>query len=207
VAAEPRVEVAAVGASAGGVEALLRLVGMLPETFAAAIFVVLHIPATGPSALPGILSRGGPLPAVHPADGAPIEPGHIYVAPPDRHLLVAPGTVRVARGPREHGHRPAIDPLFRSAARAYDSAAAGVILSGTLDDGATGLALLHERGGVAIVQEPTDALYAAMPANALRLTLPDYVQPVEDIARTLARLALAPTDRPPNAAYAGVDTA
>jgi two-component system, chemotaxis family, protein-glutamate methylesterase/glutaminase len=115
----PDHDIVVVGASAGGVEALVRLADSLPADLPAAVFVVLHVPSTGTSALPGILSRHGRLPASHVKDGEPIEPGRIYVAPPDHHLLLQTGHVHLARGPRENGHRPAVDPLFRSAAREY----------------------------------------------------------------------------------------
>ena len=193
---QPGFDVAVVGASAGGVEALLGLVGELPEDFAATLFVVLHVPPTGTSILPRILSRGGPLEARHAEDGAAIEPGCIYVAPPDCHLLLDLGAMRVTRGPRENGHRPAIDPLFRTAAHAYGSAVAGVVLSGTMDDGAAGLQAIKEAGGITLVQDPDDALYPAMPRNAMRLTVPDHVLPVRELARKLAELAQRPTPRP-----------
>jgi len=190
-------DVAVVGASAGGVEALLGLVAELPDDFPAALFVVLHVPPTGTSILPRILTRGGSLEARHAEDG-PIEPGCIYVAPPDCHLLIDPGRMRVSRGPRENGHRPAIDPLFRTAARAYESAVAGVVLSGTMDDGAAGLQAIKEAGGIALVQDPNDALYPAMPRNAIALTPPDHVLPVRELARKLAELARRPSPaRPP----------
>ena len=127
-------DVIVVGASAGGVEALSRLARNLPQDLPASVFVVLHIPAQSTSLLPMILSRAGSLPASHPEDGERIENGHIYVAPPDRHLMIEPGRIRVVRGPTENRHRPAIDPLFRSAARAYGPRVIGVILTGTLED-------------------------------------------------------------------------
>ncbi|HEU5362144.1 MAG TPA: chemotaxis protein CheB [Gaiellaceae bacterium] len=191
-----------VGASAGGVEALQRFVHALPGDFTAPVLIVLHASPTGRSYLPEILSRAGSLPAVHALDGAPLEPGHIYVAPPDSHLVIANGHMSLAKGPRENGHRPAIDPLFRTAADAYDSHVAGVVLSGTLDDGTVGLHCIKVAGGATLVQDPGDALYRDMPENAIAYVHPDYVQPVEELVETLVRLtASAPTNgrRPPMA--------
>ena len=124
-----------VGASAGGIEALQQIVRELPGNLAAALFVTVHFPETGTSLLPEILSRAGTLPAVHALDGEAIVPGRIYVAPPDYHLLMNDSTIRLSRGPRENGHRPAVDPMFRSAAVAYGARVIGVVLSGNQDDG------------------------------------------------------------------------
>jgi two-component system chemotaxis response regulator CheB len=184
-----------VGASAGGVEALQRFARALPGDFAAPVLVVLHASPTGRSYLPEILSRAGPLPAVHALDGAPIEAGRVYVAPPDSHLVVTDGQMALAKGPRENGHRPAIDPLFRTAADAFHSHVAGVVLSGTLDDGTVGLHCIKDAGGATLVQDPADALYRDMPDNAIAYVHPDYVQPVEELVDTLVRLtASAPTN-------------
>jgi two-component system chemotaxis response regulator CheB len=185
-----------VGASAGGVEALAELAASLPDDLAAAVFVVLHLPATGTSALPEILRRNGPLPAAHVNDGEPIRPGRIYVAPPDHHVLVRTGHVHLSRGPRENGHRPAIDPLFRSAAREYATEVIGVVLSGALDDGTAGLLAIKSRGGVAVVQKPTDALYPGMPGNALEHVQVDHVLAAASMGKLLARLVADLLDAP-----------
>jgi two-component system chemotaxis response regulator CheB len=190
-------DIMVVGASAGGVEALVGLVASLPADLPAALFVVLHVPATGTSALPDILRRQGPLPAGHAKDGEPIELGRIYVAPPDHHLLIRTGHVHLARGPRENGHRPAVDPLFRSAAREYATRVIGVVLSGALDDGTAGLAAIKSRGGVAVVQDPQDALYPGMPASALEHVEVDHVARTAAMGPLLARLAGGPAAEPP----------
>jgi two-component system chemotaxis response regulator CheB len=184
--------VVVVGASAGGVEALVRLVQGLPSDLPAAVFVVLHITPDSASALPKILSRAGALAAVHPVDGEPIQPGRVYVAPPDRHLLLTPRRVHVVHGPRENGHRPAVDPLFRTAARAFGPRVIGVVLSGTLDDGTAGLAAIKMRGGIAIVQDPSDALFPGMPRSALENVPVDAVLPVGEIPARLVELVNEP---------------
>ena len=134
----PTRDIVVIGASAGGVEALIQLVESLPKDFPGSLFIVLHVSPHGTSVLPNILTRVGVLPAIHPEDGQAIQPGRIYVAPPDSHLLIKQGFVTVAHGPRENGHRPAVDPLFRTAARAYDRRVVGVVLTGVLDDGTAG---------------------------------------------------------------------
>lgn len=190
----PGHDVIVIGASAGGVEALSKLVAGLPADLPAALFVVVHIPSEATSVLPRILSRAGPLPAVHVRDGLPIQDGRIYVAPPDYHLLLRSGHVRVVRGPREHGHRPAVDPLFRSAAHYGGPRTVGVILSGVLDDGTSGLQVLKAHGGVAVVQDPDDAFYDGMPRSAVENVDVDHVLPLAEIAPVLARLAHAPVE-------------
>ena len=181
-----------IGTSSGGVEALRRLARDLPPDLPAAVFVVMHVPEWAPSVLPGILSRAGPLKAVHPEDGDRIEKGRIYVAPPDFHLLVERGRVRLARGPKENRHRPAVDPLFRTAALAYGPRVVGVVLSGALNDGTAGLQAVKQRGGVAVVQDPGDALFSGMPESALEYVGADHCLPMEKIAPLLVRLSGEP---------------
>ena len=181
-------DVVAIGASAGGIQALTSLASGLPRDFPAAVFVVVHIPPYAVSRLPEILSRAGPLPAAHARQGEPIEPGRIYVAPPDRHLLVRQGWVELARGPRENHSRPAIDPLFRTAARAYGPRVVGVVLSGSLYDGSMGLMAIKTRGGVAVVQDPNEAAFASMPRSALQAVTADHVLPAAAMAAVLGDL-------------------
>jgi two-component system, chemotaxis family, protein-glutamate methylesterase/glutaminase len=188
-----------VGASAGGVEALTRLVQKLPADLAAPILVVLHVAPTGTSVLPSILTRAGSLPARHAEDGMRLQPGCIYVAPPDRHLLVEDGVSRLDGGPKENGHRPAIDTLFRSAAHQLGTRTIGLILSGVLDDGSAGLRSVRSHGGVAMVQDPDDAFHGGMPQRAIEYAHPDYVLPIDEIASLLP--GLVRTEKPARAAH------
>jgi two-component system, chemotaxis family, protein-glutamate methylesterase/glutaminase len=184
-------DVIAVGASAGGVEALRALVAGLPPDFPGSVLVVLHLPRDAPSALARILSRSGPLPAATARDGEPAEPGRIHVAPNDHHLLLLDGRLRLSHGPAENGHRPAVDPLFRSVARTAGPRAVGVVLSGSRDDGAAGLAAIVARGGTAVVQDPADALYPSMPLAALAQTRTEHVAPAVKLGGLLAELTAA----------------
>jgi two-component system chemotaxis response regulator CheB len=181
-----------VGASAGGIEALRTLCGALPPDLPAAVFVVLHIGAGSLNVLPGILGRSGSLPATSAVDGEPIRQGHIYVAPADHHLFLHPESVHITRGPKEHHFRPAIDPLFRSAAAVHGARVIGVILSGTLGDGALGLRAVKNAGGLAIVQDPRDALFDSMPLRALDVVEADHCVPVGSMGALLARLCRQP---------------
>jgi two-component system chemotaxis response regulator CheB len=182
-------DIIVVGASTGGVDALIRLVRGLPADFPASVFVVSHFPPGGMSVLPQILSRSGPLPAKHAADGEAFLPGHIYIAPPDRHLLLsADRRLRLTRDARENHHRPAVDPLFRSAARHFGARVIGVILTGALYDGAAGLIAVRSAGGLGVVQDPGDAMVAAMPQNATQLAGADYVVPLSQMAELLVQL-------------------
>lgn len=197
----PGHDIIVVGASAGGVEALGQLVCDLPPDLPAAIFVVLHVSPQGTSVLPKILNRyiqkrnrESSLRACHPQDGEAIQYGRIYVAPPDRHLLVKDGYVNVARGPKENSHRPAVDPLFRTAAREYGPRVVGVVLSGNLDDGTAGLVAVKKRGGVAIVQNPDEALYSGMPRSAIENVDVDHILSVSEIVPVLVELAHKPVE-------------
>ena len=177
-----------IGASAGGVDALQELVRDLPAEFPAAVLVVLHVASTGTSVLPQILARQGPLPAAFATDREQLRRGQIYVAPADHHMLVHDGHIELTQGPRENGHRPAIDPLFRSAARVGGPRTIGVVLSGLLDDGASGLAFIKACGGGALVQDPDDALFPSMPKAAMALVHVDRTAPARGLAAALCTL-------------------
>ena len=181
-----------IGASTGGVEVLRDLSSRLPGDLPAAVFVVVHFPGDSPSVLPRILDRAGPLHAVHPEDGEKIRTGHIYVAPPNLHLLVVPGRVCLGAGPKENRHRPSVDALFRSAAVAYGQRVIGVVLTGALNDGTAGLAAVKRRGGVAVVQNPEDALFPSMPQSALRYVEADHVVTLDELPSVLSDLVREP---------------
>ncbi len=186
-------DIIVIGASSGGIDALKALVAELPRDLKAAVFVALHVAPYSIGILPEILERAGHLPVSNATDMERIEQGRVYVAPPDRHLIVEPeGYVRVTRGPRENRFRPAVDPLFRSAAHAFGPRVVGVILTGWLDDGAAGLWAVKERGGAAVVQHPDDAYAPAMPLNAIKRVEVDHIIPLKDIAPLLVRLTEAP---------------
>jgi two-component system chemotaxis response regulator CheB len=188
----PHQDVIVIGASAGGVEVLKELTTALPGDLDAAVLIVLHIAASSPSVLPRLLQRGAELPVAFAEDEEPLRRGRIYVAPPDRHLVLEVGRVRLTRAPRENHSRPAIDPLFRSAALAYGPRVIGVILSGRLDDGTAGLWAVKDRGGTAIVQDPDDARHPDMPRNALHYTAADHVVRARELAPLLVRLTKEP---------------
>lgn len=169
-----------------------------PQDFPASIFIVQHVLASAPGYLAKILDRIGPLPATNARHGERFAPGHIYVAPPDHHLLVMPGHLQVTRGPRENRMRPAIDPLFRSAAAAYGSRVVGVILSGSQNYGTAGLLAIKRCGGVAVVQEPTEAAYADMPLSAVKYVEVDHCVPIARLGAVLYKLTQeAPPEAPP----------
>jgi len=183
-------DIVVIGASAGGMDALQKLVATLPAGTRASLFVVWHLSPGVRSVLPEVLTRNGPLPASHPKDGDRIEPGRIYVAPPDHHMLLERGYIRVAKGPKENRFRPAVDPLFRSAAYVFGTRAVGIVLSGALDDGTSGLWTIKMRGGTAVVQDPADAMHRSMPLNALENVQVDYKATAAEMGPLIAKLAL-----------------
>jgi two-component system chemotaxis response regulator CheB len=188
----PGRDIIVIGGSAGSIEPIVQLLSQLPSDLPATLFAVIHIPSEGTGILPQILQRRSTLDVLHPSDGQPIRAGQVYVAPPDHHLLVKRGKVRVTRGPKENRFRPAIDPLFRSAAAAYQQRVVGVLLSGALDDGTFGLMLVKKQGGLAIVQHPEEALMPSMPLSAIQNVEVDHILRVEQIAPLLMELARTP---------------
>jgi two-component system chemotaxis response regulator CheB len=194
----PPRDIVVIGTSAGGISALQDFAAGLPSDFDAPICVVMHVPPYRDSALPEILRRSGPLPAVHPEDGQALENGVIFVAPPDLHLLVIDGIVRLGRGPLENHSRPSVDVLFRSAALAFGMRSIGIVLTGLLGDGTAGMFAIKRRHGVAIVQDPEDAAYGDMPRSVLRTTDVDFRGTVPEIAAYLVELL--GRERPPEGA-------
>ncbi|HEY8560146.1 MAG TPA: chemotaxis protein CheB [Pyrinomonadaceae bacterium] len=178
-----------VGASAGGLEPLQDLVSQLPPNFPAAVFVAWHMPPEAPSLLPQILQRLTDLPVSHPVNHEKIESGHIYCAAPDYHLVIENNHARLSRGPRENHFRPSIDVLFRSAAWSFGARATGIILSGCLDDGVSGLFAIKRLGGKAIVQDPAEASFPDMPLNALKAVEIDYSVSVKAMGNLLIEFA------------------
>jgi two-component system, chemotaxis family, protein-glutamate methylesterase/glutaminase len=188
-------DIVVIGGSAGGVEGLSRIVAGLPKDLPAAVFVSLHFPPRGVSVLPQILSRAGPLPASHPEDRQTSEHGRVYVAAPDRHLVLSHGGfVRLIRGPTKNGGRPAIDPMFRSAAVTFGPRVIGIVITGNLDDGTAGLLAIKRRKGIAVVQDPNNALFPSMPASAAAHVDTDYVVRLDEIPSLISRLVREPID-------------
>lgn len=187
--AVPR-DIVVIGASAGGVEALSRLFARLPARLPAALAVVLHMRPTQASSLPAILARAGRLPVVAATDGAAFGPGSVYVAVPDQHLLVQKDRIHLSRDPREHLTRPAIDPLFRSAAAAYGPRVIGVLLSGVGTDGVTGATAIKRAGGLVFVEKPSEARHPTLPLAAIRHDGVDAVLAVDELADVLPKLAV-----------------
>ena len=185
-------DIVAIGTSAGGVEALLYLAKHFPADLPATVLVTIHLPSQFRSSLDELLSRAGPLPASFAADGMPLRKGQIYVAPPDRHLLIEQDRVRLGIGPRENNARPAIDPMLRSTAVCCCGRSIGVVLTGTLGDGASGLWAIGQCGGMTVVQDPRGAAYPEMPRNALNRLRPDHVVALDRMAALLVSLAHLP---------------
>jgi two-component system, chemotaxis family, protein-glutamate methylesterase/glutaminase len=190
----PAKDIIVIGTSAGGLEALRMIAGGLPKEFPASVFVVLHTSPQSPGILAEILDRAGALPAMNAVDKERIQPGRIYVAPPDHHLIIEPNRVRLTRGPKENRFRPAVDPLFRSAAQVYGPRVIGVILTGNLDDGTAGLWAVKQLGGTSVVQDPQEAVAPSMPRNAMRHARVDHCLPLAEIAPLLVRLTSTPTE-------------
>ena len=182
-------DVIVVGASAGGVHALMGLLSQLPEDLPAVVGIVLHRAPYRESRLPWLLGRHTKLEVVEPVDDAVLEPGTVYVAPRDQHLLFEKGRARLSRGPREHMTRPSVDPLFRSAAETYRARVAGVLLTGCGGDGVTGLIGIKGAGGLSLVQDPREAPYPTMPSRAIKEDNVDAILPIEGLAAAIAALA------------------
>jgi two-component system chemotaxis response regulator CheB len=183
-----RRDLVVIGASAGGVEAVKNILSGLPDSFAACVLLVVHRSATAGSGLPRVLGRAGPLTVKEAEEGDSLRPGLVLLAPPDRHLLVNDGRATLVRGPRENGHRPAVDVTLRTAAMAYGPRVVGVVCSGALDDGAAGSAVLQEQGGVVIAQDPDDALHPSMPLAAIEAAVVEHVVGAAKIPDLLTRL-------------------
>jgi two-component system, chemotaxis family, protein-glutamate methylesterase/glutaminase len=181
-------DIIVVGASAGGITALVELLRSIPDNFKATIFVVLHLPPSSPSALPAILTRAGVLKAQHPVDGERVKAGMIYVATPDHHMLLEDNRVLVKKGPKENNFRPSIDALFRSAAYEYGPRVIGIVLSGLLNDGTSGLWTVKRLGGTTIIQDPTDADFPSMPLNVLNYVKVDHAISASAIGPLLQKL-------------------
>jgi two-component system chemotaxis response regulator CheB len=188
----PGHDIIVIGSSAGGIKALGAVLAKLPADIAATIFIVQHLGPNSPRILPRILGELCSLPTSHPVDGEEFHTGNIYIAPPDYHLLVEDGCVRVVRGPEENRFRPAIDALFRSAARSYGPRVLAVLLTGNLDDGTVGLQAIKKRGGMVIVQDPNEAEYPSMPKNAMKYAEIDHCLPLLEIGPVLIRLTGEP---------------
>ena len=190
-------DIIVVGASAGGITALTELLNSIPKDFKASIFVVLHLSASSPSVLPAILSRAGLLTAIHPVDGEVIKAGLIYVSPPDHHMLLEGNRVLVKKGPKENNFRPSIDALFRSAAYVYGPRVIGIVLSGLLNDGTSGLWSVKRLGGITIIQEPADADFPSMPLNVMEYVKVDYSNRASDMGLLLKKLTTERASKKP----------
>ena len=189
-------DILAVGTSAGGVEALIFLAHRLQRDLPAAVLLTIHLPSFAKSSFDEVLTRAGPLPAAFARNGDLLKKSRIYVAPPDRHLLVDGDRLTLGEGPRENNARPAIDPMLRSAAICCSSRTVGVVLTGTLGDGASGLWAVQQAGGITVVQDPKDAAFAEMPLTALSRAQPEHVVPLADMPALLERLVHLPAGKP-----------
>lgn len=192
----PNRDVVAIGTSAGGVEALLHLAKSLPPNLAAAVLVTIHLPSFGASHLDGILSRAGKLPASFAQDGEPLRKGRLLLAPPGHHLVIEANRLWLSTGPRENGARPAIDPMFRSAAVCCGHRTIGVVMTGAQGDGASGLWAIAQSGGITVVQDPKDAAFAQMPRSALDRFEPDHIASLSELPALLSRLVEEPAGKP-----------
>lgn len=188
----PGHDIIVIGGSKGARPALIEIASNLPPGLPAAVFIVVHLPVAPKSTLPEALRSAGALPAAFAADGEQIVTGRIYVAPANRHLRVDPGKIRLLDGPPERGHRPAIDPVFRSAGQSYGRRVVGVVMSGMLRDGAEGLAAIKNHGGVAVVQDPEEAPAPSMPLNARARVEVDHCVTAQRLAPLLVKLAHEP---------------
>jgi two-component system chemotaxis response regulator CheB len=192
----PANRIVALGGSVGSIQAVSRLLAALPATFAAAILVVIHTSEESPGLLPQIFRRHSHMPVI-PASHQPLEAGKAYIAVPGKHLVVTQGAIHVTDGPRENRNRPAIDPMLRSLAKAYQERAIGVVLSGYLDDGTAGLVAIKQYGGIAIVQDPEEAQAPSMPLSALANLHVDHVASLRKLPELLQQLVSAPPPQPP----------
>ena len=193
----PQLQIVVIGASAGGLQALSDLVGELPESLDVAILIVVHTKTEGESFLPDILGRRTSVPVQFGEHGASIQRGRIYISPPNVHMLVGhTGGIRLHHGPRENGFRPAVDPLFRTAARTFGAGTMGVILSGALDDGTYGMKVVKDAGGTTVVQDPDEASFPGMPLSVLRYVDVDHVLPAVQIGQLIASDARGATSKP-----------
>lgn len=192
----PGKDIIVIGGSAGSIDPIRTMLRDLPADFAGSLFIVVHNSPDSPGLLNGIFNAAGPLPASFAGNNERIAPGHVYVAAVDHHLVIEPGTIRLARGPKENRFRPAIDPLFRSAAQTYGPRVVGILFSGGLDDGTAGLWTVKQLGGTAIVQNPHEAAAPSMPRSAIQHVRVDHVMRVEEIAPLLVRLVSTPADLP-----------
>jgi two-component system chemotaxis response regulator CheB len=191
-------DIVVLGASAGGVEALTQLLAALPRDLPASLFVVQHMSPVHQSRFPELLEKRGPFRTLYPVHGQKIEPRHVYVAPPDTQLLVRFGYLHVLRGPKENGHRPSVDALFRTAARAYGPRVIGVVLTGYLDCGTAGLLSIKARGGLALAQDPSEAAFPEMPQSAVDHVALDFVGGLSELAQRISELVTTPAGATPN---------